>query len=245
MSHYTFVLNWKMYFSFDQAKQWLEDNKNALEELAHDQSFILCPSHESLWLTTAALEGAAIEIGAQQCSAHELGAYTGQVSAASLHDMAINYCLVGHSEARMAFHETNEQLYKKLELLTKFGIIPIFCIGETLKEHEQKKTYEVLHQQVEPLLRATSLHNTPYFIAYEPVWAIGTGNVASAYYIQEVLAWIKDIFTNATAPITLFYGGTVNADTIESLKAIPLIDGFLIGKASTNFQELKKIVSLM
>ena len=245
MKHYTLILNWKMYLSYNHVINWLSDHTAALIELTKENVLIICPSAESLSIANRALKNTPIQLSAQNCSEYESGAHTGQLSVISLQDMAINYCLVGHSEVRTAFHETNDQLLKKLKLLTHYGIRPIFCIGETSQAYEQQKTYQMLGHQLEPLLTIATKHAISCFIAYEPVWAIGTGKVATREHIEKVIIWIKNQCSNTKSHIRLFYGGSINANTIASVQEISLIDGFLIGKASTNFQELKKVVSLI
>ena len=247
--NYTLVANWKMYFSYNQALNWCTTNKHDLLNLTSNIPFILCPSYESLTSLTEIFNKSTFVLGAQNCSEHSQGAYTGQIMAQSLQEIGVKYCIIGHSELRKAYNETNEQLLNKLKQLLMHDIIPIFCIGESREEHEQGLTLERLELQLQPLITVLQGHQKSItcFIAYEPIWAIGTGIVADNTHITDALNFIKKKLESekTTHTFSLLYGGTVTSDTVTLLKKVEPLEGFLIGKASTNFQELKKIVSLV
>lgn len=248
---YTIIGNWKMYFTFKQALNWLRSAKSELDQVCQKSgnSLILCPSFESLYSINLELKDSQIELGAQDCSNYLQGAYTGQISARSLSEIGCSYCIVGHSERRAYQREQNEEIAQKVKLLLESTISPILCIGESKQEYEAGKTEEILKNQLKPITESLPSQSSkiPFYIAYEPIWAIGTGVTPENSYLEKIFTLIKTItkqWPNKDS-IHLLYGGSVNAQTCESLKNISTIEGFLIGKASTDFQELKKIVSLL
>lgn len=236
-----------MYLSYNQTIDWFQENKQELTTLAQQKSLVFCPSYESLTNLIPLFRGTTLGFGAQNCSAHSHGAYTGQIMARSLQEIGVHYCIIGHSEVRHYFHETNEQLMHKLEQLLTYAITPIFCVGETKALYEQQSTLTAIAQQLQPVVTLLQHQQQPctIFIAYEPVWAIGTGVVAHNDHIQKVTEFIHQHLEpySKQHAIYILYGGTVTPETASILKQLNTIQGFLIGKASTNFQELKKIVS--
>jgi triosephosphate isomerase (TIM) len=246
---YTLVANWKMFFSYNQALEWCQQHKQDLIALTTKHSFIVCPSYDVVATLSKLFAESSVKIGAQNCSEYSHGAYTGQVSAQSLNELGARYCIIGHSEVRTALCETNDKLFHKMEQLVAHSLIPIFCIGETKEEHEQKITHKKIEQQLEPLLRLLRLSTKPLqcLIAYEPIWAIGTGIVADNDHISLALTHIKKLLEpyKNTHTFSLLYGGAVTGDTLGELIKIRELEGFLVGKAGTNFQVLKKIVSLL
>lgn len=246
---YTVVCNWKMYFSYNQTHTWIETHKKDLISLANQsaQTIVLCPSSENIMQIQQAFEETHVFWGAQDCSNKNSGAYTGQYSAQSLKELGCTYCIIGHSERRIYQHETSELIAEKLEQLLNSTIIPIVCVGETAHEHNQKATNITLKNQLKPLLDKKKNNKSPWIIAYEPVWAIGTGNIPTPAEIEKAFTQIILLSTEANiSPLPqLLYGGSVSSETINNLKQVNGCDGFLIGGASTDFQELKKIVLLL
>ncbi|MDR3646804.1 MAG: triose-phosphate isomerase [Candidatus Babeliales bacterium] len=226
---YFFVANFKSYLTFKEEIKWCSNNVKELAILSQDNKIIICPSFVSMGLVKG------IELGAQNCSNFGVGAYTGEISAESLAQLDIKYCLVGHSERRQYFNETNENLEKKIEQLFKNNIVPILCIGESHQEYLTGKTQEVLLAQLNVLKKVSK----EIIIAYEPIWAIGTGLTPEVEYIDKIYNFINKLMDNK---YKILYGGSVNQDLAQKLKQFTKIDGFLIGKASTSFQEFKKIV---
>jgi triosephosphate isomerase len=243
---YIYIANWKMNLSFKQSIAFCTDNAKALNDLAHDTAgIILCPSFDALANIANIFNTSSIAIGAQNCSEYNLGAYTGQVSAASLADINIKYCIVGHSEQRIYFHETTEQIIEKIELLFANNITPIICFGETQQDYQNKKTKIVLQDQLNPIIKTVAQHkNKSTIFAYEPVWSIGTGIIPTHTELTSIFTWIADTLHQQLPHHTyhLVYGGSVSVDNITMLKQIPHIDGFLIGNASTQFEDFKKII---
>ncbi len=242
------VANWKMYFSFNETCSWLEKNSSQLQQLATSSSttVVLCPSFESLSIAAQNLQNTQLALGAQNCSAHETGAYTGQIAARSLHEIGCRWCIVGHSEVRHACIENDETISAKIEQLLKNNITPIVCVGETLQEYQSKNELEKIVEQLKPIQLALDRQKQSKMvcIAYEPLWSIGTGIVADNAYLQDVFEQLEAIFESYKDlhSVVLLYGGSVNEHNAARLWQIPQIAGFLVGKASTDFQLLKKIV---
>lgn len=243
------VANWKMYFTYNQARTWCQEHQQHFSELTKKNTLVLCPSYESLASLASLLNHSPVALGAQNCSGHTNGAYTGQIMAKSLQELNVQYCIIGHSEVRTYLSETNDQLKQKVEQLFLHNIMPIFCVGESKHEYENNMAFEKIHDQLQPLMTALEQehHSKALFIAYEPIWSIGTGVVADNTHIHTIITYIHKLLDpyKKSHKIHTLYGGTVNGETILELKKIDLLHGFLVGKASTNFQELKKIVSLI
>lgn len=235
-----YVANWKMNKSFSAAMSFAQKYKNELSQLSNEKnSIVVCPSYPALFPLAQLFSDTTISVGAQNCSAHEAGAYTGQVSAQSLKQAGCTYCIIGHSEQRAYCHLTDQEISEKLKLLLANNIIPIICIGESEQTYKEKKTFEVLSTQLELLL--PQLGTSASVIAYEPVWAIGTGIVPENSYLKTIFSWLKQ---KKIAHCQLLYGGSVNEKNRDQLLQIEAIEGFLIGGASLDFQKLQKIVSL-
>jgi triosephosphate isomerase len=239
-----------MYFSFQEATEWTNQYFSSLDSLSRNiiHQIILCPSFEALSSTATKLRGSHIQIGAQDCSSHQLGAYTGQISAISLAQIGCSYCIIGHSERRQLLHEEDNIIVQKAIQLISYNIIPILCVGETKEEYQSGITKSVIRRQLSPFghlgLTTTKATNQPFLIAYEPIWSIGTGIIPEREYLEEILNLLQEITSSwaSKSKIAFLYGGSVNENTISHLASIDLLGGFLIGKASTDFQELKKIV---
>ncbi len=244
--NYYYIANWKMYFSYAQALAWCNENNDQLMQLANNNRIILCPSYDSLATVRHEISGMSLSLGAQNCSEHLRGAYTGQISAQSLKEIGVSHCIIGHSETRTYYGDSNKSLLQKLKRLIEQEIIPIFCIGESLAEYKDNGTQACIQRQLEPIIDiyGNDAISMPCFIAYEPIWAIGTGVVAQSGHIRQVLAIVRDRIKVCKSfdRFLYIYGGTVTSQTVSELKQIEFLDGFLIGNASTNFQELKKIV---
>lgn len=181
------------------------------------------------------LAGSAIELGAQDLSAHEAGAFTGETSAAMLKEFGVRYCLVGHSERRQYHFETDALVAAKAQRALAGGITPIVCVGETLAEREAGKTEEVVRRQLAAVIHTNGHCISEIVVAYEPVWAIGTGKTASSEQAQQVHAVLRAQLHAASEHadrIHILYGGSMNAANAAQLLAQPDIDGGLVGGAS-------------
>lgn len=241
-----------MQFSFNEAVQFCEthiDDLIALDASSAHQ-FVLCPSFESLYPVYKVIQGTSIGLGAQTCSSHAKGAFTGEVEASSLAELGCSYCIVGHSERRIHFHESNEDVAAKAVQLVNVGLKPIICIGENREQYERKKTLPVIFEQLKPVIaKLNALDHLPssLCIAYEPVWSIGTGQVPPISHLDETFRALAEqcsLDLPDTVSCTLLYGGSVNETTIQLLAALDWINGFLIGGASLDFQKFKNMVQL-
>jgi triosephosphate isomerase len=232
--------NWKMNTTFQEAEELVDNIVTNVEGEDLKCELVVCPPAVYLELV-ADYSGEADEvlaIGAQNVSEHEKGAYTGEISAAMLASMELQYCIVGHSERRKYFGETGQQLAMKVERLLENGIRPIFCCGELLEERETGNHFQIVEKQIEEGL--FNLNNDEFsniVVAYEPVWAIGTGKTATAEQAQEMHAFIRSLlikkYGQETADdTTILYGGSCNAANAKELFANPDVDGGLIGGAS-------------
>ncbi|HLW72997.1 MAG TPA: triose-phosphate isomerase [Candidatus Babeliales bacterium] len=245
---YIYVANWKMNLSFNQSISFCTNNINALQQLSNNTAHIvICPSFDAIASITDIFKQSSIAIGAQNCSEHSSGAYTGEVSVQSLADIGITYCLVGHSERRMYYGDTTEKIMKKIDLLLRNNIVPIICIGETQEDFLNKKTFTTLTQQLEPIIQSLSTSNyQQVIIAYEPIWSIGTGIIPTIEQLTATFLWLAERIQLSlpNQNIQLLYGGSVSKNNSAALKKIPHITGFLIGGASTDFEQLKNIIIL-
>ena len=244
---YTYVANWKMNMPYNTALLFFQHYANALDELSKhaNTQIIICPSTETLAPTSKYLTKSSVQIGAQNCSGHTAGSYTGETSAQSLAELGCNYTIVGHSERRRYHAETSHHVAEKVAQLFKHSITPIICIGETAQERNNNLTKTVITDQLAPILPIIERNpNKSCIIAYEPVWAIGSGEIPTNNNIQSALTTITDYTAqnNITTPVPLLYGGSVNEDNAAHIRQVPLLDGFLIGNASLDFKKLKNIV---
>lgn len=192
------------------------------------------------------LGGSVIALGAQDVSAHDSGAYTGEISPAMLKEFAVHYVIVGHSERRQYHGETDEVVAAKTQRALSFGITPIVCVGETLEEREAGRTEDVVKRQLAAVIHTNGHCISEVVVAYEPVWAIGTGLSATAEQAQQVHAVLRAQLRAATANadrIQLLYGGSMNAANAKSLLEQPDIDGGLIGGAALKAQDFLTIIA--
>jgi triosephosphate isomerase len=241
--------NWKMNKSFQEADELLFDIVKRLENKPEDVQLIVCPPAVYLELATDMVEeeDVMLQVGAQNVSQFESGAYTGELSASMYSSMNLDFCIVGHSERRKYFGETNEVLAQKVDRLLDYGIQPIFCCGEVLEEREAGKHFDVVKQQIEEsLFHLTGHEMSNVVIAYEPVWAIGTGKTASSEQAQEMHAFIRGLLREkygeeVACEISILYGGSCNPGNAKELFANPDVDGGLIGGASLKAGDFMQI----
>jgi triosephosphate isomerase len=190
--------------------------------------------------------GSALELGAQDVSQHEQGAYTGEVSAAMLKEFGVRYAIAGHSERRQYHAETDALVAEKTRVALAAGITPIVCVGETLAEREAGKTEEVVKRQMAAVIHTNGHCISEIVVAYEPVWAIGTGRTATPEQAQQVHALLRAQLAAATEHsdrVHLLYGGSMNAGNAAALLAQPDIDGGLVGGASLKAQDFLQIIA--
>jgi triosephosphate isomerase len=200
-------------------------------------SLLVCPPYTYLASVAAQLRGSAVELGAQNVSEHEAGAYTGEVAPAMLADVGCRYALVGHSERRSLYGESSTQVAEKMAAALGGGLVPILCVGETLEQRESGSTEQVVAEQLGAAVERNGIVAFgSAVIAYEPVWAIGTGRTATPEQAQDVHRYIRSVLAGRDASIAenvqILYGGSVKGDNAAGLFGMPDIDGGLIGGAS-------------
>ncbi len=190
------------------------------------------------------LKGKNFLVGSQNCYFEKKGAFTGELSATSLSDFGVNFTLIGHSERRHIFKENNEVSIKKTQTALEENLITIFCIGETLKDFEENKTFETLEAQLNPALnQLKTLKNfhQNFIIAYEPVWAIGTGKVATVEIISKTTEFIHQLALKHDLELPVLYGGSVKAQNCEDIANIATVQGVLVGGASLSSENFTPI----
>lgn len=234
--------NWKMNTDQNSAGQLLSDLKNMSSSSA---DILVCPPFVYLSQAVEALAGSAVAVGAQDCAAHENGAYTGDISAAMLRDIGCSHVILGHSERRHGHGESDETVKQKAALAHQNGLTAIICVGETDGEREAGREQEVVAQQLtNSIPEGASAANT--VIAYEPVWAIGTGKTASPEDVKVMHGFIrehlKETLANSEETLIL-YGGSMKPDNAEALLATPNVDGGLIGGASLKPDQFEEIIN--
>jgi triosephosphate isomerase len=228
--------NWKMHGSLASNGALLEA---LLAQLGGETGveIAVCPPYPYLAQVAARLAGTPIAWGAQNASEHVQGAYTGEVSAAMLKELGCRFVLVGHSERRQLFGESDAAVAAKFRAVQAAGVTPILCVGETLQEREAGRTQEVIGRQLGAVLERADFGNA--VLAYEPVWAIGTGRNATPEQAQAVHSFLR---TRIAAGSRILYGGSVKAQNAAAIFAMPDVDGGLIGGASLVAQEFIEIV---
>ena len=243
--------NWKMNKSFEEADELIDELMSKLEavELPRDEQVIICPPFPYLEMASDYANDSYFMVGAQNVADHESGAYTGEVSASMLASCEIDYCIVGHSERRAYYGETDATVAAKVDLLLAHDLKPIVCVGEVLEEREQDRQFDVVKTQVEGglyHLGAEQMKNV--VIAYEPVWAIGTGKTATPEQAQEMHAHIRSLLAakwgkEVADEISILYGGSCKPSNAKELFACPDIDGGLIGGASLKADDFMGIIT--
>ncbi len=241
--------NWKMYKTVDEAIELANGLKRDLFKIApEDIDIVICPPFTALTETGEVIAESNIQLGAQNCYWQEEGAFTGEVSCKMIRNTGAKYVIIGHSERRQFFGETNETVSKKLAAALKSGLLPIVCVGETLEEREKKDTFKVIDQHVKNGLKGISKEDAlKVTIAYEPVWAIGTGKTATSAQAQEVHKYIRGLLremfdSDLAEQMRIQYGGSVKPENIVELMQQADVDGALVGGASLKIDSFTAIV---
>ena len=235
--------------SFEEAEELVANISDYLDNNTPNCDVIVCTPYLYLEMASDyANEFPELNVSAQNVSEYQNGAYTGEISAEMLKGLDIDFCIVGHSERRQYFNETNEQLSKKVDRLLDNDISPIFCIGELLEERESENHFNIVKQQIEEgLFHLNKDEFSNIVVAYEPVWAIGTGVVATPDQAQEMHAYIRKLINEKygaeTADnTTILYGGSCKPDNAKELFALEDVDGGLIGGASLKSEDFTGII---
>lgn len=245
--HKTIVGNWKMNKTPEEAERLINAIKFKLGEPACE--VVLCVPFVDLHIATETTRGTEIKIGAQNCHFEQSGAYTGEISARMLKTLSVEYVILGHSERRAYFNENDEMISKKVKAALAEGLNVIFCVGETSQERELNVTSEKISLQVKAGLTGVSaeeLQNVS--VAYEPVWAIGTGKTATKELANEVCGEIRELLSSlygerTASEVPILYGGSMNAENARDLLSMENIDGGLIGGASLDADEFLQIIN--
>ncbi|MBE6335134.1 MAG: triose-phosphate isomerase [Lentimicrobiaceae bacterium] len=240
--------NWKMNLDFQEAQDLVEGIANLCEEKQPDCDIIICPPFPYLEMTSDMADDTQyFYVGAQNVNDNDSGAYTGEVSAKMLDSLGTQFCIVGHSERRKYYNEDNALLAVKIKKLLEYQIVPIYCVGEVLEEREANTHFDVIKKQIEEALfnlDVADMENV--VIAYEPVWAIGTGKTATPQQAEEVHKFIRTLICekfgeDIANQIRILYGGSCNAKNASDLFAQENIDGGLIGGASLKAEDFISI----
>jgi triosephosphate isomerase len=241
--------NWKMNNNVEASMKLVESLKSLSGNFDSNVDVLICPVFTSLYAVKEALKGTNIKIGAQNMHFEDKGAYTGEVSPAMLKSMEIEYVIIGHSERRQYFNETDETVNKKLKAALKHNIKPILCVGETLEQREcglEKET--VKNQIIKDFASIDKDEAENIVVAYEPIWAIGTGKTATSAQANEMASFIrmcvKDIYDlELSEKIIIQYGGSVNKDNAKEILSQSDIDGALVGGASLKAESFLDIIN--
>jgi triosephosphate isomerase len=243
--------NWKMYKTITQGIELANGLKRELFELDSEIiDIVLCPPFTALSEVCEVVADSNIQVGAQDAYCQDEGAFTGEVSPLMLKDVGCKFVIIGHSERRQYFGETNESVNKKIKAALKHGLTPIVCVGENLKEREAGETFKVLDDHVKNSLRELSSEEIlKIVIAYEPVWAIGTGITASPEQAEEAQKYIRNLLVkmynqDVAGDVRIQYGGSVKPENIQELMKQPDVDGALVGGASLTVDSFAKIVKI-
>ncbi|WP_129596219.1 triose-phosphate isomerase [Anaerophilus nitritogenes] len=239
--------NWKMHKTIKEATEFVDKIKDQV--VGTDVEVVLCVPYTSLEAVKKAVDGTNIKVGAQNMHWEENGAYTGEISSTMLREIGIDYCIIGHSERRQYFNETDETVNKKVHIALKHKINPILCVGETLEQREKNETDHVVKNQVMKALKDISAQQVKEIvIAYEPIWAIGTGKTATPQEANEVIfiirEGIKELYgEDICLEVRIQYGGSVKPSNVEEIMNQEDVDGALVGGASLDPEDFVKLVN--
>ena len=239
--------NWKMHKTLDEAVSFMEALQRETGAV-QDREVVIAPPFTALVAVRHVITAGGFKLAAQNCHFEEKGAFTGEVSTSMLKDAGCDYVLIGHSERRHIFGESDEMVEKKVTAAFGKGLVPILCVGEVLADRKEGRTIQVIGQQLEKAVSGLTRDRAERLvIAYEPVWAIGTGLTATPQQAQEVHAFIRERYgelhdKGVANGIRIVYGGSVKPDNVDALMAQPDIDGMLVGGASLEVASFKRIV---
>ncbi len=239
--------NWKMFKSLDEVMAFADDFVKKVSDIT-ERDMLICPPYVYLQALARAFDGTPVQVGSQNVFFEDQGAYTGEISAPMLKSIGVHYALIGHSERRQYFSETDQTVNRRVFAALNAGLIPVVCVGERLEDREAGKTFAVVGTQVrQGLAGMDAARADTLVIAYEPVWAIGTGKTATPQMAQEVHAYIRSVITDMFGSgladsMRILYGGSVKGDNVDSLMEQADIDGALVGGASLDAASFERII---
>lgn len=239
--------NWKMNNTIKEALELIEDIK--AQNLSENVETVVCTPFTALKDVKEAIKGTRIKLGAQNMHWEESGAFTGEISPKMLKELGVDYCIIGHSERRQYFNETDETVNKKIKSALESGLLPIVCVGETLEEREAGKAEEIVKAQVIKAFKDIPNNKiSDIVVAYEPIWAIGTGKTASSSDADDMCGFIRktigEIYSeNEKEIIRIQYGGSVKPSNVTELMEKSNIDGALVGGASLKGSDFVKLIN--
>jgi triosephosphate isomerase len=231
--------NWKMHKNQAESLEFVQLFKSELENTDEAREIVLFVPFTSLSLLSKTLHGSSIRLGAQNIHWADFGAYTGEIAGDMLTEVGVNYVVVGHSERRQYFGETDETVNLRLKAAQKHGLTPILCVGETKQQRDARETENIIINQLKQDL--VGVDQTKLVIAYEPIWAIGTGDTCETKEANRVIGLIRQQLTEKN--VTIQYGGSVKPDNIDEIMAQKEIDGVLVGGASLDAKGFARIVN--
>ncbi|MFB2892161.1 triose-phosphate isomerase [Aerosakkonemataceae cyanobacterium BLCC-F50] len=231
--------NWKMYKTQAETSEFLLNFLHTLEETPEDREIVLCVPFTDLGILSKSLHGSRVQLGAQNVHWEEQGAYTGEISGPMLTEIGVRYVVIGHSERRQYFNETDETVNLRLKAAQRYGLTPILCVGESKQQRDALETESLIISQLAKGLVDVDQNNL--IIAYEPIWAIGTGDTCESIEANRVIGLIRSQLSNPDVPIQ--YGGSVKPNNIDEIMAQPEIDGALVGGASLEPSSFARIVN--
>ncbi|NET70933.1 MAG: triose-phosphate isomerase [Sphaerospermopsis sp. SIO1G2] len=231
--------NWKMFKTQAESTAFLSGFLPHLESTPSAREVVLCPPFTDLILASKSLHGSRVSLGSQNVHWEENGAYTGEIAAPMLTEIGVRYVIVGHSERRQYFGETDITVNLRLKAAQKHGLTPILCVGETKQQRDANETEKLISSQLKKGL--VDVDQSNLVIAYEPIWAIGTGDTCEATEANRVISLIRSQLSNPS--VTIQYGGSVKPNNIDEIMAQPEIDGALVGGASLEADSFARIVN--
>jgi triosephosphate isomerase (TIM) len=231
--------NWKMYKTQGEAAEFLMEFIPQIDNAPDSREVVLCVPFTDLAIVNKSLHGSRIRLGAQNVHWETEGAYTGEISANMLTEMGVRYVIIGHSERRQYFGETDETVNLRIKAAQASGLVPILCVGETKQQRDAGETEQVIFGQLQKDLIGVDLNHL--VIAYEPIWAIGTGETCEVVEANRVIKGIRSQLTNPN--VSIQYGGSVKPNNIDDIMAQPEIDGVLVGGASLTATDFARLVN--
>lgn len=239
--------NWKMNKTIGESLRYIKEFKDLVKDIV-DKEILICPPFTSLFAVSSEIKASNIKLGSQNIYFEDKGAFTAEISAEMLKEIGCSYAIIGHSERRNIFNETNEVINKKIKQALKNSITPILCVGEKGEEREAGNTEKVVEMQLKECLDGLDKENLDIVIAYEPIWAIGTGKTATAEQAEEVHVFIRNLlekmFDKEFAEKTrILYGGSVKPENAQELMSMENIDGALVGGASLDAKKFFDIIN--